>query len=94
MKRKTTGFIKEKTKSSVLPVQVGGSKIIIKDNSYNITQEDLQSFIQIECIDVIESGTPAYIKPEKQENHSNKIEITENLGMLMKYPSFQTLKMC
>ena len=33
------------------------------------------------------------IKPEKQENHSNKIEITENLGMLMKYPSFQTLKM-
>jgi mRNA-degrading endonuclease RelE of RelBE toxin-antitoxin system len=57
-------IIKEKTKSSVLPVQVGGSKVIIKDNSYNINEEDLKSFIQIECIDIIESGTPAYIKPE------------------------------
>ena len=68
--KNSKAIIKEKTKSSVLPVQVGGSKIIIKDNSYNITQEDLQSFIQIECIDVIESGTPAYIKPEKQAKSS------------------------
>lgn len=32
------------------------------------------------------------IKPEKQENHTNKIEITEKLGIVMKYPNFETLK--
>ena len=32
------------------------------------------------------------IQPEKQENHTNKIEITENMGIVMKYPNFETLK--
>jgi DNA-directed RNA polymerase subunit M/transcription elongation factor TFIIS len=32
------------------------------------------------------------IKPEKQENHTTKIEITEKMGVVMKYPSFETLK--
>jgi hypothetical protein len=32
------------------------------------------------------------IKPEKSEKNSNKIEITENLGLMMKYPNFETLK--
>jgi hypothetical protein len=32
------------------------------------------------------------IQPEKQEGHSTKIEITENMGIVMKYPNFETLK--
>jgi len=32
------------------------------------------------------------IQPEKQEGHTNKIEITEKLGVVMKYPNFETLK--
>ena len=32
------------------------------------------------------------IKPEKQEGHTNKVEITEKMGVVMKYPSFETLK--
>jgi DNA-directed RNA polymerase subunit M/transcription elongation factor TFIIS len=32
------------------------------------------------------------IQPEKQEGHSTKIEITENMGIAMKYPNFETLK--
>jgi DNA-directed RNA polymerase subunit M/transcription elongation factor TFIIS len=32
------------------------------------------------------------IEPEKQEGHSTKIEITENMGIVMKYPNFETLK--
>jgi hypothetical protein len=32
------------------------------------------------------------IQPEKQESHTNKVEITENMGVVMKYPSFQILK--
>ena len=32
------------------------------------------------------------VQPEKQTGHTNKIEITEKMGMIMKYPSFETLK--
>jgi hypothetical protein len=32
------------------------------------------------------------IEPEKQEGHTNKIEITEKMGVIMKYPNFETLK--
>ena len=32
------------------------------------------------------------IQPEKQEGHTNKIEITEKLGIIMNYPNFETLK--
>jgi hypothetical protein len=32
------------------------------------------------------------IQPETQKEHSNKIEITEKLGIVMKYPNFETLK--
>lgn len=32
------------------------------------------------------------IKPEKQKEHSNKIEINDKLGIIMKYPSFQVLE--
>lgn len=32
------------------------------------------------------------IQPKKQEGHTNKIEITEKLGVVMKYPNFETLK--
>ena len=32
------------------------------------------------------------IQPEKQDGHSTKIEITENMGIVMKYPSFETLR--
>jgi DNA-directed RNA polymerase subunit M/transcription elongation factor TFIIS len=32
------------------------------------------------------------IQPEKQEGHSTKVEITENMGIVMKYPNFETLK--
>lgn len=32
------------------------------------------------------------IQPKKQEGHTNKIEITEKLGIVMKYPNFETLK--
>lgn len=32
------------------------------------------------------------IVPNKSEGHSNKIEITEKLGMVMKYPSFKTME--
>lgn len=32
------------------------------------------------------------VEPEKQEGHTNKIEITENMGVVMKYPSFETIK--
>lgn len=32
------------------------------------------------------------IEPEKQEGHTNKIEITEKMGVVMKYPNFDTLK--
>ena len=32
------------------------------------------------------------INPEKQEGHTNKIQITEKLGIVMKYPNFETLK--
>lgn len=32
------------------------------------------------------------IHPEKQEGHTTKIEITEKLGIIMKYPNFETLK--
>ena len=32
------------------------------------------------------------IQPEIQKEHSNKIEITEKLGIVMKYPNFETLK--
>ena len=32
------------------------------------------------------------IQPEKQEGHTNKIQITEKLGIVMKYPNFETLK--
>ena len=37
-------------------------------------------------IDVLE------IKPEFGENHSNKVEITENLGMVLRYPTFEMMK--
>ena len=32
------------------------------------------------------------IEPEKQKGHTNKIEITEKMGVIMKYPNFETLK--
>jgi len=32
------------------------------------------------------------IKTEKQKEHSNKIEINDKLGIVMKYPSFQVLE--
>ena len=32
------------------------------------------------------------VEPEKQEGHTNKIEITEKMGVVMKYPSFETIK--
>jgi hypothetical protein len=32
------------------------------------------------------------IEPEKQKAHTTKIEITEKLGIVMKYPNFETLK--
>jgi len=32
------------------------------------------------------------IEPERNPAHSNKIEITENMGVVMKYPSFEILK--
>jgi DNA-directed RNA polymerase subunit M/transcription elongation factor TFIIS len=32
------------------------------------------------------------IEPTKQESHSNKIEITEKMGVVMRYPSFETIK--
>lgn len=32
------------------------------------------------------------IEPQFDDKHSNKIEITENMGIVMKYPSFATLK--
>jgi hypothetical protein len=32
------------------------------------------------------------VEPEKQEGHTNKIEITEKMGVIMKYPNFETLK--
>jgi hypothetical protein len=32
------------------------------------------------------------VKPEIQIGHTNKIEITEKMGMIMKYPSFETLR--
>lgn len=31
------------------------------------------------------------LSPEKQDNHSNKIELTDKLGIVMKYPSFSLL---
>lgn len=37
-------------------------------------------------IDVLE------IKPEFGSEHSNKIQITENLGMVLKYPTFEMMK--
>lgn len=32
------------------------------------------------------------IKPEKNENHNKKISISENVGLVMKYPSFKTFE--
>lgn len=32
------------------------------------------------------------VKPEKEENHTNKIEITPKLGVVMKYPTFKMLQ--
>ena len=32
------------------------------------------------------------IQPEKNESHSNKIEITDKVGMVMRYPNFNTMK--
>jgi hypothetical protein len=32
------------------------------------------------------------VQPETQTGHTNKIEITEKMGMVMKYPSFETLR--
>jgi hypothetical protein len=32
------------------------------------------------------------VKPEKEEGHTNKIEITESLGLVMSYPSIDILK--
>ena len=32
------------------------------------------------------------IKPEKNENHTNKIEITDKLGVVLKYPNLDSLK--
>ena len=32
------------------------------------------------------------IEPNKQEGHTNKIEITEKMGIVMKYPTFEILK--
>jgi hypothetical protein len=32
------------------------------------------------------------VKPEKEEGHTNKIEITESLGLVMSYPSINILK--
>jgi hypothetical protein len=31
------------------------------------------------------------IKPEISENHNNKIELSENLGIVMKYPNFKLI---
>jgi hypothetical protein len=32
------------------------------------------------------------VEPNKQEGHTNKIEITEKMGIMMKYPTFEILK--
>jgi hypothetical protein len=64
--KNSKAIIKEKTKLAVLPIQLSGTKVIIKDNNYKITHEDLKSFIEIECIEVIESGNLAYVAPEKK----------------------------
>jgi len=48
---------------------------------------------QKKCNNVVELSINVLdIKPEKNENHSNKVEITDKLGVVLKYPSFDSLK--
>ena len=57
----------------------------------NILDEETKE--EKKCNNIVEIDLNVLdIKPEKQENHTSKIEITERMGMVMKYPSFETLK--
>jgi len=57
----------------------------------NILDEETKE--EKKCNNVVEIDLNVLdIKPEKQESHTSKIEITERMGMVMKYPSFETLK--
>lgn len=48
---------------------------------------------QEKCNNVVDfSFNVLDILPEKNENHTNKIEINDDLGIVMKYPSFEMLQ--
>jgi len=57
----------------------------------NILDEETKE--EKKCNNVVEIDLNILeVEPEKQEGHTNKIEITEKMGIIMKYPSFETLK--
>jgi len=57
----------------------------------NILDEETKE--EKKCNNVVEIDLNILeVEPEKQEGHTNKIEITEKMGIIMKYPSFETIK--
>ena len=57
----------------------------------NILDEETKE--EKKCNNVVEIDLNILeVEPEKQEGHTNKIEITEKMGVIMKYPSFETIK--
>jgi DNA-directed RNA polymerase subunit M/transcription elongation factor TFIIS len=57
----------------------------------NILDEETKE--EKKCNNVVEIDLNILeVEPEKQESHTNKIEITEKMGVVMKYPSFETIK--
>ena len=57
----------------------------------NILDEETKE--EKKCNNVVEIDLNILeVEPEKQEGHTNKIEITEKMGVVMKYPSFETIK--
>jgi hypothetical protein len=67
-----------------------GEEITLKYKCNNdIEKEDKKD----KCNNIVEmTFNILEAKPEKQENHSNKIEINEKLGLVMKYPTFGLLQ--
>ena len=57
----------------------------------NILDEETKE--EKKCNNVVEIDLNILeVEPKKQEGHTNKIEITEKMGVVMKYPSFETIK--
>jgi DNA-directed RNA polymerase subunit M/transcription elongation factor TFIIS len=69
------------------------SEIVNLQYKCNNTVANEETKEEKECGNVIKIELNVLeIEPIKQEGHSNKIEITEKMGVVMRYPSFETIK--